>query len=642
MKQPSVQGFVDQNGYRPDIDGLRAVAVLMVLAFHADSLVPGGYVGVDVFFVLSGYLITRIVLKELDSGRFTLKDFWLRRICRIAPASSCMLFAVLVTGFFLLLRDDYVALADSTIAHQFMGANVYFWRKTGYFDGPAELRPLLHTWSLAVEEQFYLVYPLLLLGMQRLRQSQRLIVLCGLAGASFVFSEISLAWSASAAFYLLPSRAWELLLGGIVCLLPAPRVAAADRRMEAVGCAGLVAIIWCAAAYSSKTRFPGAGAFVPCAATAALLYVHSFSKTAVYGLLATWPAVAMGQLSYSLYLWHWPVLVFANYLAVQKRLHPWAWWGAYSLITMTLACLSWRYVERPLRRAYVSNSPSVVSRVFLGGVALIALAAAGIRLLDGIPMRLPPVVRDVRLNSFNCNVSPLECDRGQLPSWPSRTSEQLRVVVWGDSHAMSVMAGVVAACDTRPVTLFQATRSSTPPLVGFDCRPLHHGQAPPDFGEAVLRFCRRERIDLVIMAASWAKYSRVPAFEASLERTLHEIASLHARAVVVADYPTGQELSPQSVLAAYLFSEDIKAIGITLAQHEDKNRGVAQVLARHASEDVCIRDPISAFVNSDGICGAVLEGKALYVDGSHLCPNGGLMMTGFFGAILDECLDARR
>jgi peptidoglycan/LPS O-acetylase OafA/YrhL len=641
MTQLPARGSLDGNGYRPDIDGLRAVAVLMVLAFHAGSLAPGGYVGVDVFFVLSGFLITRIVLKEIDSGRFTLKDFWLRRICRIAPASTCMVLAVVAAGFFLFLRDDYVALADSAIAHQLMAANVYFWRKAGYFDGPAELRPLLHTWSLAVEEQFYLGYPLVLMGMQRLRKSQRLIVLCGLAGVSFVVSEISLSRSASAAFYLLPSRAWELLLGGIVCLLPTPRVAAADRRVEAVGCAALVAIIWCAAAYSSKTRFPGAGALVPCAATAVLLYVHSFSKTTVYGLLATWPAVAIGQLSFSLYLWHWPVLVFANYLAVQKRIDPWVWWGAYSLITMTLACLSWRYVERPLRRAYVSISPSVVFRGFLAGIASIALAAAGIRLLDGISMRLPSVVRDVRLNPYNDELAWSECDLDQLPSWPSRAPEKLRALVWGDSHAMAVMAGVVAACEKRPVTLFQTTHSDTPPLVGFDSRPLHRGQAPPDFGEAVLRLCRRERIDLVIMAASWAKYSRVSSFEASLERTLHELASLGAHAVLVADYPTGRELSPRSVLAAYLFSEDIEAIGITLAQHEEKNEGVAHVLARHATKDVCIRDPISAFVNSDGICGAVAEGKALYVDGTHLCRNGGLMMTGFFGAVLDECLESR-
>lgn len=206
---------------------------------------------------------------------------------------------------------------------------------------------------------------------------------------------------------------------------------------------------------------------------------------------------------------------------------------------------------------------------------------------------------------------------------------------------MAVMVGVVAACEKRPVTLFQATRSDTPPLVGFDSRPLHRGQAPPDFGEAVLRFCRRERVDLVIMAASWAKYSRVPAFEASLEQTLHELATLDAHAVLVADYPTGRELSPRSVLAAYLLREDIEAIGITLAQHLEKNEGVARVLARYASKHVCVRDPISAFINTDGICGAVAEGKALYVDGTHLCRNGGLMMTGFFGAILDERLEAR-
>jgi hypothetical protein len=249
-------------------------------------------------------------------------------------------------------------------------------------------------------------------------------------------------------------------------------------------------------------------------------------------------------------------------------------------------------------------------------------------------------VRNVRQTPYNHELSPAACDRNELPVWRPRKPEKIRVLVWGDSHAMAMMAGVVAACEQRPVTLYQATHSDTPPLLGFVSSHVHRGQAPPALGDAVVRVCRNQRVDLVFMAASWAKYSSAENFEASLERTLRELAAIDVHAVLVADYPAGRQVSPRAVLAAALFGDDVDTLGLDLAHHREKNGGVARIFARHMSETTSVRDPEPAFVNRHGLCGAVAGGKALYVDSSHLCEAGGLVMTDFFGAVIDEHIAA--
>ncbi len=176
--------------YRPDVDGLRAVAVVLVLLFHAGLGFQGGFIGVDVFFVISGYLITGLILRQQEAGIFSLRTFWIRRIRRIVPAATVMAVGVLLAGSVLLLPEDYVEVAESVVAQQFILSNVYFWQSTGYFEGPADLQPMLHTWSLAVEEQFYLVFPLLLIVLRRYRRRVAMGALVLLGLGSLVLSEV--------------------------------------------------------------------------------------------------------------------------------------------------------------------------------------------------------------------------------------------------------------------------------------------------------------------------------------------------------------------------------------------------------------------------------------------------------------------
>ncbi|MBD3673293.1 MAG: acyltransferase [Planctomycetaceae bacterium] len=230
--------------YRPDIDGLRAIAVGLVLLFHADLKFTGGYIGVDVFFVISGFLITGLILKRQSEHRFRLTDFWTRRIRRILPASILVTAATLVAAAFVFMPDDYENLGESVIFQQLMVSNIYFWQSAGYFTSPVENQPLLHTWSLAVEEQFYLIYPLILVGLGRFSRKTQWRVLLVLLFSSFVGSEWMVHAHPDAAFYLLPTRAWELILGGLICFFPSPR-GLKQNMLNNVSLASLLTILVC-------------------------------------------------------------------------------------------------------------------------------------------------------------------------------------------------------------------------------------------------------------------------------------------------------------------------------------------------------------------------------------------------------------
>ncbi|HKY93802.1 MAG TPA: acyltransferase, partial [Kiloniellales bacterium] len=330
--------------YRPDIDGLRAVAIVPVLLFHAG--VPGfsgGYVGVDVFFVISGYLITRLIAGEMESGGFSLLRFYERRARRILPALLLVLLACLPFAHLLLLPDQYADFADSIDATLGFVSNFYFFGQTGYFEDDVGTMPLLHTWTLAVEEQFYVVFPLLLLAMRRGGRRGWLLVVVLLFALSFA---TALYFSTGdAAFYLSPARAWELMLGSLLALLHwtlRSRAVAA-----ALALVGLGMILAAVVSYDEATTPSSFALLLPCGG-AALVILSGAGRAQPAGfagsMLASRLPVAIGLISYSLYLWHWPVLVFLQLWLLPEPLGIWAL-PALALC-FVLATLSWRYVER--------------------------------------------------------------------------------------------------------------------------------------------------------------------------------------------------------------------------------------------------------------------------------------------------------
>jgi peptidoglycan/LPS O-acetylase OafA/YrhL len=357
-------------GYRPDIDGLRAVAVLSVVFYHAQlSLFSGGFVGVDIFFVISGYLITSIIHREFSEHRFSFLDFYFRRIRRIFPALYVMIFFTMAMGFFLLFPRDFLQLGRAAKYIAFFSSNHLFWHTQNDYwaQNLKSAQPLLHTWSLAVEEQFYIFVPCLLAAMflffKRRKVSAKKISLFifGLFSlisiVSLLYSQKLLAEDPSGAFYLLTSRAWELLIGSLLAVGISIHSLTYNRSLprclsEVSAWTGLGLIGWGVFSYSHDTTFPGLHALAPCFGAA--LIIFSGHKPAsglplVNRILSTSPFVFVGLLSYSLYLWHWPVFIFA-------RAPHWAFWGFKDIplwlqliVTMVLTLLSWRIVEEPFK-----------------------------------------------------------------------------------------------------------------------------------------------------------------------------------------------------------------------------------------------------------------------------------------------------
>lgn len=363
---------------RPDIDGLRALAVVPVLLFHAE--VPGfagGFVGVDVFFVISGFLITGMIHEALGTDRWSLAGFYERRARRLLPALFAVLFASIVLFAPLLLLNHLQDFANSVIAAALFVSNVFFWRTTDYFAAPAQFHPLLHTWSLGVEAQFYLFYPLLLMAIRRWLPGGLFIWLSAMTIIGFAVAWIGTLYSELAAFYLLPTRAWELTLGGLLAV-GALRVPRSRALNDGLALLGIACIAWAVLTYEHTTLFPGPGALLPCVGAALVIYAGSSGSGVVWRFLAWPPIVLIGLASYSIYLWHWPLLVYAHYWTVT----PLGVVGVTVALaaTLVLSLLTWRFIEQPWRdRRVVRRARTVV----LGGTAATAVAVtAGLWLVS--------------------------------------------------------------------------------------------------------------------------------------------------------------------------------------------------------------------------------------------------------------------
>lgn len=440
--------------YRREVDGLRAVAVIPVILFHAGfDAFSGGFVGVDVFFVISGYLITGIISAELAQGKFSLVGFYERRARRILPALTVVVAACIPLSWLLLAPSDLKDFWQSVVAVSLFASNILFWLESDYFDAAAELKPLLHTWSLAVEEQFYLFFPLLLALVWPLGARRVVAVLLGAGVASFALAQWTTENHPAASFYLLPTRAWELLIGALVALrfttasMP-ERVPPAAR--SALGIAGLALILGSVAGYDEHTPFPSVYTLTPTVGTALIL---------LYGTAGTWVAralsgrviVGIGLVSYSAYLWHQPA--FARHASVGE---PPGWvYLLLSVASLVLAVLTWRYVEQPFRYGRSFARPRVfalaaASAAVLAGIGLWGSVGRG---LEGRPMseaqrrvlataQASPKRNECHTEGPDYRKPQAACELHASPSsW----------AVFGDSHAVELAYGLADALEASGV-----------------------------------------------------------------------------------------------------------------------------------------------------------------------------------------------
>ena len=676
--------------YRPEIDGLRAVAVIAVVLCHAKLGASGGYVGVDVFFVISGYLITSLLFKEYQSGSVNISAFWERRIRRILPALVVVTVATLAAGWFLLLPADYQELAESVAAQSLFCSNVFFWMHTSYFDGAAEFKPLLHTWSLAVEEQFYMFFPLLALGLTKLRRPMigvALVTVCiglvainlsevwhrprvmtgysmyalavfglafirkplpGFAFASIVVGSFLLSVDGAShhpvsTFYLLPFRAWELGLGAVLAVTP--RTFKVPGWIdEVLSAAGIGMILLPVVCYNESTRFPGIAALLPCLGAALVIYANDVRKTATGRFLSSRPLVFVGLMSYSLYLWHWPVLVLANYWTLE----PLAWTVRLSLVALSfgLAVASWKYVETPFRKKrFVAGAPGIFRFAGISAAVLLvfAFSVAG---LGGVRARLPE--RAVHYaefqfdvdRAFGVEVSLQDAKEGHfVPFGSTRPEDPLNVFVWGDSHAKVVLPVIDELCRRQSLRGCSAAHSATAPLLDYVLADDRFGLGieAPAFAQSVLSFIQAHQIKDIILVARWAGYGagKLPEFNVAFRKTIAALRAQGVRVWAAKDVPMFPWDVPKALAGASLFGtgpEKLKlppgAVGRYLAELSDQAGEFLSV----SEMGIHVLDP-SPFLSSKEEFYAAKDGKALYRDKEHLTTHGAALLRPMFAPV---------
>ena len=414
------------------------------------------------FFVISGFLITGIILGDLERGSFSLRSFWERRARRILPAGLAMTAACVAAAWLFLAPYDLQELGESVLAQSAFASNIYFWQESGYFAAPSQFKPMLHTWSLAVEEPFYLCLPLLLLSW-RLGKNGVRNVLSALFALSFAASAMGVYRFPEATFYLLPTRAWELLAGALLAVSGGMNAGVKNRRTaELLGWGGLVMVFTAVLLTSEETLFPSAAALLPCLGTVAVIGGTGQVRTSVAVLLSQRLVVFVGLISYSWYLWHWPLVVFAKYVAVSEF-----GLAQRSLLLVTsflLAVISWRYIETPFRSRRLLPQRRLV-RASVLTLATLLLVGFLLHLYEGIPSRYSPELQLYASGRTDHNLGQAETHnldvnvllRDGVPAvWQASSAAQPELLVWGDSHCDAVMPVIRALCQEHGVTAYGA------------------------------------------------------------------------------------------------------------------------------------------------------------------------------------------
>ena len=630
--------------YRPDIDGLRALAVAAVILYHFG--VPGlsgGYVGVDVFFVVSGYLMMSLIHRELLAGDFSLARFYERRVRRIFPALFVMLFATMACGFIVLFPRPFATLAKTAIAATLFVANAAFWWRTGYFAQTADRMPLLHTWSLSLEEQFYLCFPLLMIVTARKLAGRYATVLWVLAAASFGISLWSTAFAPRAAFYLLPSRLWELLAGAIVAL-HARRAAARPGRDATLAIAGLALIAVAACRFTMSTPFPGAAALLPSAGTAMILGAGASAPTVVHRALGWTPMAAIGKISYSLFLWHWPIAVLARQALARPLTAAEA--GGLIALCIVIAAMSWRYVEQPFRKpgGVLPRRPLLIASGAAAGATAVlcgVVVAAG-----GVPARFSrdtlAILATVTTMPACERMSMPNADLGPMCAIGRPGAGRPSFVLWGDSHAAALVPAVERAAVKHGLAGEFSWLNDCPPLLGLE-RARWSDRSCQNRNDAMVRYLRANDIRTVILDARWASGLEVVGdragrshlswqydemsrersldenrrvFQRSLARTLAVLRAGGHEVMIVGPVPESPHPVPDMLARRRLQGRSADP-GPTLAAFEASNRFVFDAF-RSGPDAAEYVFPHHLLCTDGDRCALVRDGQPLYSDQAHL------------------------
>lgn len=659
------------NKFRKDINGLRAWAVVAVVLFHFGVAgFSGGFVGVDVFFVISGFLMTGIILRSLEAASaaaaggvtgarpFSIIGFYLSRARRIIPALLVLCVVLMVLGWFVLPATEYVQLGAHAIAALGFGSNVLFWREDGYFDTASHDKLLLHTWSLSVEWQFYLLLPVFMVIVWKLRPSRRAeaIALGGVMLLSLLLCVLATPIKTTAAFYLLPTRAWEMLAGGLAYLLslritPGPRM---QRVLETLGIALLVAAI---VLFDSNSQWPGWRATVPVLATVLVLIAARQNSLWTGSRIAQW----LGDTSYSLYLWHWPLVVGLVYLQVHDSPQAIA---AGLALTLLLGALSYRFVERPARDT-LNGMRQRIGALVIVAVTLLAMLPAGVILLQqGIPGRLPAAVDAVFAESGNKNPRRGECMQNEFSRVPECTygGPKLGAIVVGDSHAGALIRAVERALPSHDEHVLDWTMSNCPTIANikavgqltYQCGRFIAQKSQgsdPALGRAPMLIINRtsnyllgpnepdRTRELPVPELYFDKpfASRSPQYLQAMREGIIQTACAFARqrpVYMLRPIPELKQDVPKTMGRALMQGKQMR-VSITLAEYHQRNAFAWETQDLAAERcGIILLDPLP-YLCTGGNCYGDADGHPLYADDDHLSEYGSDRLRPLFQRLFD-------
>ncbi|MBB3222335.1 acyltransferase family protein [Pseudoduganella umbonata] len=644
--------------YRAEVDGLRALAVVPVVLFHAGIAgFAGGFVGVDVFFVISGYLITAILAKEIAAGQFSTLRFYERRIRRLFPALIVMFAVCWAVAMFLLMPQDFRSFGRSMVASGLFSSNILFWAEGGYFDTSAELKPLLHTWSLSVEEQFYIVFPaLLLVLLTKVRQWKA--VLTVLLLASFAACVYYTPTDPDTAFYLPMFRVWELLAGSFVALSIGFFKIRNDALRSAAAMLGVALVLWATFTFDASTSFPGVNALFPCIG-AALIIAYS-QQTVVATVLGSKPLVWIGKLSYSLYLWHWPIIVFAKYYLMRELEIS----EQYFVVALSLAAayLSMRFVEIPFRdRKFAADTRSLFKMAAVPMVCFF-MAGLGTYFANGFPERFADPVQAMAMGARDTNPQRRDCDGRDVEDIAAGNvclvgapGDKPTFAVLGDSFGDAMMPGIAAAASSAGRQGMVLTSSGCYPLEGVVDLNKHGDVSCREFVSASLALIQKTpSITDVILVGRWttaalgvrfgvsaktgwyindtqsvessyAENKRV--FDRALTRT---VTMLDGKRVHIVSYVPEQRIDPPRTLALCAYLSRDCPTGVSFAEFEQRHAFIRETINRITLEKNARVIDVGSKLCTDKECAMVANGTMLYSDDNHLSSTGALYIRDLF------------
>ncbi len=637
--------------YRSDIDGLRALAVIPVILFHFDIAgFHGGFIGVDVFFVISGYLITALIYKEISNGSFSFLDFYERRARRLLPAAFLVIFCSCIAGWFLFTPEDFKQFGRALRAVSLVVSNVFFMQEAGYFDLPAQVKPLLHTWSLAVEEQFYIIFPPLLLFIMWKFRKHISVFLIALFLVSFGISVATVEYFPAFAFYMLPSRAWELLLGAMLAVGMFPIIHSKVLN-DILGISGIAMIVMAIVLFNEKIPFPGVAALLPCLGAVFIIWSSMSNKSWTGAVLSWQPFIFIGLISYSLYLWHWPIRVFSQYYAGRELYASEK--GMLIALTFLLSYLTWKFVEQPVRKKKVFLMSRQVFKYTIVGGATFLIFGGVIERLKGVPIRLPEPARTYAYGAWDTNPDTKSChyksandilqkklcvlgrNDGKIPDY----------ILWGDSHADMLMPVLKKLSHEKGLIGWVASQPSCEPIIRLSAQGKT--KACDEFNKAMMALIKESNIKNVILSGFWWKYvkelkntDKLESYQRDIKQTFSLMSN--SKVWIFTDVPIPDVSIPTALTRAVMSGQSIEKIGVLRTVHEQRTQLIRGLFKGAIGQRVVFIEPTGVFCKDLEYCLVAKDGRALYRDDDHLSSFGSLYAKPIFEPVFDAIQKERK